>query len=62
MLERELLGLCNRGEKLEFRTCFKFGGQHYDEILNMLIGVYFGKNKKLKLILGRAAREANTAK
>jgi len=61
VLESGLLGLCNRGEKLEIRTCFNFGGKHYDEILITLIGVQFGQ-KNLKLILGRAAREANTTK
>jgi len=43
VLESGLLGVRKRGEKLEFRTSFKFRGQHYDEILMTLIGVRLGK-------------------
>jgi hypothetical protein len=47
VLESGLLGVCNRGEKLEFRKSFKFGGQHSDEILITLVGVRFGEKVKV---------------
>jgi hypothetical protein len=44
VLESGLLGVSNRVEKLEFRTSFKFRGQHYDEILITFMGMRFGEN------------------
>jgi len=60
VLESGLFGFCNRGEKLEFRTCFKFAAQHYDEILITLIGAQFGE--KLEVNFGEGCMRSKHCK
>jgi len=39
-----LLGMCSTGKNFSIWGEFVFGGQHYDEILIMLVGLSFSEN------------------